>query len=157
MNNKLFLTGSPRSGTSAFASALDAQESIVMTNELGIFSHWDSEDYSVNLERIITSEEGKPFLEETLGRAGLSTPILLNFLRENQPRAEEVLDFIVKMRPADIKWAGDKAPFTYLGLLDKLLDRFPDSKAIVIVRDGRDVTASCVLNYWKRYKSDLPL
>lgn len=121
MNPPLFAFGAPRSGTTALARALSAHPQVQILHELRVL------EIGIIAGHLL--QPGLPHTDEGHGRA----------LMAGAPVARGVL--AQRRHALGVPWIGDKYP-PYAGQTKALEHVFPGFRAIVIVRDPRDVAAS---------------
>lgn len=113
----LFITGSPRSGTTALADYLNEHESILICRERYKYGRRITPDL-FTFERILDYKE-----------------------RETNIPREYHVDLLEKKDPAKLKWIGDKLP-AYVRRLKKLHRDNPEAHFIVLYRPVEEVAES---------------
>lgn len=143
---RLFVTGCPRTGTTALCELLNADPRVVVTNELGHFRlrTWDDPAFSDRFLELFGRFE--VYYREIQTRLfklkGISLDEMIEHHRCASLTGEQSYHHLLSQLPASVRVVGDKLPIYYLDELDLLLERYPGSRCIVTVRDGRAVIAS---------------
>lgn len=124
MSKKIFIVGTGRSGTKAFANALNGyhEYGYKTNNESNITLLFKSKE---------TIFERDPFQ---------NNPNLNDWILEYHNGIDKIPNFIC-------------ADNTYCFFLKELYELYPDSKILHIVRDGRDTAPSMLNREWHRYNN----
>lgn len=130
----LIITGCPRTGTSALAQCLSRHAAMCVLPEACVYDLDD--DYLASRRSIVWDQ--LPFAVDSAARAAIDA---LPFGRLTNAEMRIVLfEAVGRMKPLQIY--GDKLPQRYLDQMERLIRRFPQSRFLVTLRDGRDVIAS---------------
>lgn len=139
--NKLFIVGCPRSGTTMVQQALNRHSSIAIPPETKFFfsffghskhhqrRHLDrlNSDLNIQLELpeagIRSDDAGRAFYEEMANQ------------------------YVEKLNKKGVAWFGEKTP-EHTGHMGRIRQLFPDSKILILYRDGRDVALSLSKTPW---------
>src|SRR6266487_1960552 len=124
----LIVFGAPRSGTTYVEQILNHHPDILVTHEARIFA-WLHQSLKLNT------------VDDMLVLTGRQE--FVKYLKSHLP--DVVRGYYKSMAPKAMFW-GDKNPhYVYLsGCLDTILELFPSSLFLHVIRDGRDVVASLV-------------
>jgi hypothetical protein len=132
---KLFIVGCPRSGTTVLQQALNRHPDVVVPAETAYFH-----DFVGHLRR--GQQRALQHIERDLD---IQLTTVRNRVREPTDiiaRYEEIAErYLARLGRAEAAYFGDKSPH-HLFVLDRVLRYFPDSRVIVVFRDGRDVALS---------------
>jgi Sulfotransferase family len=139
--NKLFIVGCPRSGTTMVQQALNRHSAITIPPETKFFfsflghsrrnqrKHLDrlNRDLNIHLELpesgIRSEEASRAFYEEMANQ------------------------YVERIKKKDVLWFGEKTP-EHTGHMARIRQLFPDSKILILYRDGRDVALSLSKTPW---------
>lgn len=123
----LIMYGAPRSGTTYLRAIADANSDVFLTHETRVFT-W------AHRTRTLVQED-----RAVLGRRARFEPFATRSVKD------AIYDFYLNLAPDVAIW-GDKNPHYAApeddGLLSGILEMFPGSRFIHIIRDGRDVASS---------------
>jgi protein-tyrosine sulfotransferase len=126
----IIVFGAPRSGTTYLNAILNAHPDVFVTHETRVFA-W--------LHRVLRVVTAQPQMLNT------HKSEYIEFLERTLP--DVVRSFYRELRPNVRHW-GDKNPHyaspVNEGCLDTILELFPGTKYLHIVRDGRDVVTSLI-------------
>ncbi len=144
---QFFILGNPRSGTSMFRLMLNAHSKITIPPESG-FTHWLASKYKdvKFTQKIYNQFVIDLFASKKFETFGLHQVDVLSLISKKQPQTYENLIELVYRSYAlkqnkDSLIYGDKNNY-YINHISELLDIFPSSKLVFIIRDGRDVAVS---------------
>lgn len=140
----IIIGGSPRSGSTALTELLAHQKSIFVTNEFGIYNHWD------DLNKWEAFEKAKDFSsfranEKSFANKGVDLDKFLQTVIDEKMSGKDVFCWIKENIPS--KFYGDKCPMSYLENISVHSEKFPNAKFIITMRDGRDVITSQIANF----------
>lgn len=126
----IIVFGAPRSGTTYLNAILNAHPDVFVTHETRVFA-W--------LHRVLRVVTGQPQMLNT------HKAEYVEHLERTLP--EVVRSFYRELRP-NLKHWGDKNPHyaspVNEGCLDTIVDLFPGTRFLHIIRDGRDVVTSLI-------------
>lgn len=142
----IIITSAPRSGSTSLTKLLGQQKDLFITNELGTYDDWDNKNKWANY---INSKHWMNFVanESIFESHGLDLYSFRETVIKNKLSAQDIFRWLTTH--VDVKLFGDKCPITYLRNMQRLLKKFPNSKFIIVVRDGRDVIASQIRGFHK--------
>ena len=166
--DKAFILGNPRSGTSLLRIMLNSHPDIVAPPECGFLQWWYSKYKSWN-ENSIEKKEFDCFLIDLMSSRKFETwniqkKELKEYLKKKHPKSylqltECIYRFWGEKHGKVPKLIIDKNNY-YIHHLALIYEAWPDSKFILLVRDGRDVACSYKevnkLDTDSPYKPDLP-
>ena len=147
----LAISGPPRNGTSALRRLVNVDHRIMIFHESNFFKMWDDrfyghDDFKLNLNL----RKSLPDYSGIMADKGLNFDIFFDTLKKRGPfTGNQVLDYLYNNSSAQV--VGDKNPVSYVGAMDMVLSR-PNTKLIVILRDGRDAVCSYV-RHWHQKKN----
>ena len=146
----LLITGCPRSGTSALARGLSTHPRICIFNEYSLY-HPPAMEASV-WHRIREMRDDNPPPQ----KIAPDTPSLRVRLARDLPApapssATRSWIFDLLRRPVSVY--GDKMPYLYLGNMEEVVKRFPGTRFLLALRDGRAVVASQVRQYHRAVRN----
>jgi protein-tyrosine sulfotransferase len=126
----IFIGGCPRSGTTLLRVMLDSHPEIACGPESYFFNFLDPVEFQQKTLPWLADNYAMPEAEirALIGRSGSLSEFMDLFLTEHRKREDKPI------------WA-DKTPINILHF-ETLMQRFPQSQFIHIIRDGRDVSAS---------------
>jgi len=137
---KFFLVGRSKSGTSWLMRLLNSHPEILCRGEGKFFG-----------------KDSPKSLHDALARSEL-LQIWLNrnpwTWQDQDPDLQDIIRVIVeylmedKLRKSGKKVVGDKTPLESLEIMEEIANICPGSKAVHIIRDGRDVSVSTVHHRW---------
>ncbi len=139
--NKLFIVGCPRSGTTMVQQALNRHSSIAIPPETKFFFSFLGHSKHNQLKHV--------------GRLNNDLNIQLK-LPDSGVRSDEAgrvfyeemaNQYVDKLKKKDIRWFGEKTP-EHTGHMARIRQLFPDSKILILYRDGRDVALSLSKTPW---------
>jgi hypothetical protein len=135
----IIVYGPPRSGTTYLIQVLNRHPEISISNETRLFV-WAHRSLNV-----VTQEWHSLFNKRE---------DFVDYLRGAYPKL--IRDFYKKLHPRARYW-GDKNPYYAAkvneGCLDTIVDLFPETRFIHIVRDGRDVVSSLMRRGWGNFEA----
>ena len=151
----IIVYGAPRSGTTYLREILCAHPDVFITDEAWVFL-WVHQMLT-KLSTHIQQERHRP-------RQGHPQPVpRLSGIEELGAHVRAISPGVVqafyrRLNP-DLRHWGDKHP-TYLGdedpgCLETILELFPDTRFVHIIRDGRDVAASAMRKSWLSFEAGL--
>ncbi len=162
-----FILGNPRSGTSLFRIMMNSHPRIVSPPESGFlqwwyekYNGWTVKDNQVKLEAFVKDLLSSKKIEEW----DMDEKEITDFIKKQKPsNYAELMDciyiFYAKKQGKQVQVIADKNNY-YIHHLDGLLEIWPDSKFVLVVRDGRDVACSYMalkdLDTESPYRPDLP-
>ncbi|WP_157774065.1 sulfotransferase family protein [Pseudoalteromonas atlantica] len=146
--NRLFIIGSPRSGTTLLRLMLNRHSDITVPPEAG-FLTWLYQDYKsfTFSESVILDFVNDLLLTKKIANWGLSETNLKGFLLKTKPNTySELIDAVYRYYSQNIcgksvKYLGDKNNF-FINDIELISSLYPNSMFIQIVRDGRSVAKS---------------
>ena len=151
----LAVSGPPRNGTSALRRFLNRDFRIMVLHEANIFGLWDKKQFNVGDRKLKLNLNKKrldysgPFIEKDL-----DIDKFFQHLKGRQLTGAQVLKYLRDNSLATV--VGDKNPGSYINKAEQIL-AIPNTKLIVIVRDGRDAVCSYVRSAKKCIKENKPL
>ena len=168
INKPIFILGNPRSGTTLLRLMLNNHPNIVIPPECG-FIEWLYPKYK-NWDILDDNSKVKSFLKDLAKTKKFETwhldlEFISKYLSKYNPSTYQELcglvyySFGVENRKTDIIRWGDKNNY-YITRLDVISQIYPNAQYILMVRDGRDVSASykdlTKLETTSIYKPNLP-
>jgi len=142
----VIITSAPRSGSTPLAKLLGRQKDVFVTNELGTYDDWDNPN---KWQNYIGSKDWINFVanKEIFEAHDLDLYEFREQVINNKLSGKQIFEWL--LNSTEVKLLGDKCPITYLYSIPKLMHKFPNSKFIIAVRDGREVVASQIRGYRK--------
>lgn len=146
LKKPLFILGNPRSGTSLFRIILNSHPNIVIPPESGFTQWWFKKYSNFNVQNLNNLD---PFLDDLLNSKKIETyelkrSKLKEYIISQKPQDYQELCALVYLfygSGKDVHIWGDKNNY-YIHHIPLLLDLYPNSKQIHLMRDGRDVACS---------------
>lgn len=142
----IIITSAPRSGSTPLAKLLGQQKDIFVTNELGTYDDWNN---SNKWQNYIGSKEWINFVanKEIFEAHALDLYDFRRQVIDNKLGGKQIFKWMLDN--TRVKLLGDKCPITYLRNMPIFMNKFPNAKFIIAIRDGRDVIASQIRGYKK--------
>ncbi len=138
----LMISGAPRSGTSALVRFLNFDPRFLITHEMMIFHGYVRERFNHGIR------------QQVLREAGVNIKDALAVIsQQDNLTGVEVLDILAKHSSRRPMVVGDKQPIIYISKINTLLKKFPNSKLIITLRDGRDFICSS-LRFFEKSKEE---
>jgi len=140
---KLFILGCPRSGTTMVQQALNRHSAIAIPPETKFFFSFlghSRSDQRRHIERL--NDDLNIHLE--LPQSGVRTDDTARAFYEEMANR-----YVNRLKKKDVSWFGEKTP-EHTGHMTRIRQLFPDSKFLIVYRDGRDVALSLSKTPWMR-------
>jgi hypothetical protein len=141
MMNKFFILGCPRSGTTMVQQALNRHSAIAIPPETKYFFSFLGHGKRQQLRHLARLNKDLN-IDLELPKSGVRSDV------ECQTFFEEMaLRYVKGIKKEGVHWFGEKTP-EHTGHLARIRRLFPDSKIIILYRDGRDVALSLSKTPW---------
>lgn len=151
LESPIFIFGNPRSGTTLLRLMVNAHPEIVVAPECG-FAQWLHEDFkgwkekNVEDEIILQDFIDKLFASRKFDTWGLDEKMVAENVISLRPKnyaqlVSSIYFTYAKSKSNSFTRWGDKNNY-YIDHIELIFELFPNAKAILIVRDGRDVACS---------------
>ena len=160
--NSFFILGNPRSGTTLLRLMLDSHPYIVVPPECA-FIIWFYEKYKSWSLLNYSSDKIHEFISDLktarkIDNWHLDYDLLINYIESICPSSyaeliNAIYTFFSISNEKKIKIWGDKNNY-YIYFIKEIVEIFPDTKFIHIIRDGRDVACSYLELNKKKVSSD---
>jgi hypothetical protein len=140
---KLFILGCPRSGTTMVQQALNRHSAIAIPPETKFFFSFlghSRHDQRRHIDRL----NGDLNIHLELPESGVRSDDAGRTFYE-----EMANQYVEKLKKKDTLWFGEKTP-EHTGHMARIRQLFPDSKILILYRDGRDVALSLSKTPWMR-------
>ena len=155
MGINIAVSGPPRNGTSALRRFLNRDPRMMVLHEANLFGLWNVRHFNstahklrLNLNKDRLDYSG-PFIEKEL-----DIDKFFQHLEHNHLTGAGVINYLREHSTAEV--VGDKNPMSYINMAGQILS-IPNTKLIVIVRDGRDAICSYVRHAQRCIKNKKPL
>ena len=142
----LAISGPPRNGTSALRRLVNVDPRIMVFHESNFFKMWDDNVYGANDFKLnLNLRKELPEYSAIMADKDLDFDKFFNSLKKHGPfTGDQVLDYLYNNSSAQV--VGDKNPVSYVHDMKTVLSR-PNTKLVIILRDGRDAVCSYV-RHW---------
>jgi hypothetical protein len=145
----VFIVGAPRSGTTLLAVLLDRHSNIAIGPETHFFSVFIPQNWAHRTPETYEQLVDSALEYQRIADFRLDREQLLRHFKQYELSFANLLRAIIevhairnfKLRP------GEKSPL-HLAHVPALLDQFPESRVICVLRDGRDVVRSLLEVPW---------
>lgn len=145
----VFIVGAPRSGTTLMAVLLDRHSNIAIGPETQFFTEFIPRNWAQSTPKTYEQLVDSALDFKRIADFSLDRNQLLHHFKKYELSFANLLRAIIevhairnsKLRP------GEKSP-KHLQHVPRILDQFPESKVICVLRDGRDVVRSLLETSW---------
>ena len=144
-----FIVGAPRSGTTLLASLLDRHSNIAIGPESQFYTQFIPWNWADRTPRTYEEFVDSALAFKRIADFGLDRDQLLRHFKLYELSFANLLRAIIEVYAIDRskRRPGEKSPL-HLEHVPVILDQFPGSKVIYILRDGRDVVRSLLDVPW---------
>jgi len=144
-----FIVGAPRSGTTLLASLLDRHSNVAIGPESQFYTQFIPWNWTGRTPATYEELVDSALAFKRIADFGLDRDRLLPHFKQYELTFANLLRAIIELHAIDRSklHPGEKSPL-HLEHVPAILDHFPGSKVIYILRDGRDVVRSLLDVPW---------
>ncbi|HJN66929.1 MAG TPA: sulfotransferase [Pirellulales bacterium] len=144
-NAPLLITGGIRSGSTALTRLLSTHDRICIFNEYSLYTDPVLEDSVWHRIRDMGDDNLPP---HAISKDMASLQLRLADELPEPVCKETTRNWLFGLLQNRVQVYGDKMPYVYLARMEELANQFPGVRFLLTLRDGRDVVASQVRQYY---------